>query len=251
MNPLFDAHLHLDPGKASPIDDLLEELRSNGIAGANLILNSPEEKECFRRDRAKLEKSGVRFVYSLTYDRESFDFMRRAGIPFWMKVHPRLENLTAGDIPRLAEIVAKEDPAGIIVDCWPDDLSPENDCGAKIGTALAAGFPQKPVVLAHAGGIFFRETLFLSRKPRNIFYDTALTANYFFGSAMRQDFVYALRFFGGRIMFGSDRPDFPVKEALRVMEEILRCAEADDELRRRYSGANARRIYLGETEAAR
>ena len=82
----------------------------------------------------------------------------------------------------------------------------------------------------------------------NIFYDTALTANYFFESAMQQDFSYALRFFGNRMKFGSDYPDFTVKAAIQRMKQIVDFASGNDDLYHRYSSINAQKVFCQKRE---
>ena len=250
MNTLFDAHIHFNLSKDSPASDLLQQLKDNEVGGCNLILNTPQEKEYFFKHWTEFEKSDINFIYSLTFDPDSFSFMRKHGLRFWMKIHPRIENISSKQVNDISKIISDEKPCGVVVDCWPDDLSPENDCGARIGAALAEKFPYLNIVLAHSGGIFMRETMFLTRKLNNIFYDTALTANYFFESAMQQDFSYALRFFGNRMMFGSDYPDFTVKAAIQRMKQIVDFASGNDDLYHRYSSINAQKVFCQEKEGA-
>ncbi len=92
---------------------------------------------------------------------------------------------------------------------------------------LAIKHPKARLVLAHMGGIAFREMLVfaLFKKypwwPNNVYFDISYTAAAFANSPMRDELVYVIREVGvDRVMFGSDYPLHQPGEALDALESM-------------------------------
>jgi len=72
-----------------------------------------------------------------------------------------------------------------------------------------------PIVIVHAGGYRVIEAMLLAADKRNVWLDTSFSLPYYQHSSIEQDFAYVVKKMDcRRVVFGSDHPYLPFKEAL-------------------------------------
>lgn len=72
-----------------------------------------------------------------------------------------------------------------------------------------------PIVIVHAGGYRLIEAMLLASDKNNVWLDTSFSLPYYKNSSIETDFAYVLKRMNcQRIVFGSDHPYLPFKDAL-------------------------------------
>jgi hypothetical protein len=85
----------------------------------------------------------------------------------------------------------------------------------RLACFIADHIFETPVVIVHAGGYRVIEAMLLAADKRNVWLDTSFSLPYYQGSSIEQDFAYVIKKMDcRRIVFGSDHPYIPFKEAL-------------------------------------
>ncbi len=252
MDSLFDAHVHFNRKAKDPIRDFEAHFSRNNLTHAVLILNTKEEIALFEENHQELRDfAGDRIVAAGIFDTggpvcgSQYARWRDWGFRTCIKLHPRISNLTKGDFGPLAEKLAETEESPIIIDCFGYGHHLENHIGVELGIFLAERFPERTVVLAHAGGHRALECMLYTRTLKNIGYDLALSCNYLSGTSVWADLAHLVKFNPAKVMFGSDYPDFSQEAALEGSRRL--CAEAglDEEKQNLFFFENARKVYCG------
>lgn len=250
MSKIFDAHVHLNLSSENPVEELIARLEAAGICQAVLILNQQKEIDALRTDYLRLkEHFGNRICLAIFADpkteapfREA-DYWRTCGFQVFTKLHPRITGITVHDFPQICQMLQQDPSPVIIIDCLGYGHHIEHHIGIELGILLAQTFPQKKIVLAHAGGERMLQCLLYTRTLPNIFYDISCSCNYFFQTSVHADMVQLLRFNVPRVMYGSDYPDFLPENAIKHTNILCEEAGLNEAAISAVFSKNAERIY--------
>ncbi|MCL2151848.1 MAG: amidohydrolase family protein [Oscillospiraceae bacterium] len=237
MYKLIDAHMHFDLSASNPATDLVNQLMAADATGCVLILNSTEEVNVYKQNKALLDNYII--CTSLLLDLQANG---KREVPF-TKLHPRLSGLTRDNYPQIMRIIQDCEARVITIDCFVYGHSLENDIGIELGIYLAQNLPDRYVVLAHAGGVRLLECLMQTKTLQNIYYDLSLTINYLWHSSIRQDMILLLMHHSNRVMFGSDYPSFSINEAKHCMSQLCEKAKLCNADGKNLFYENALKVY--------
>lgn len=232
----FDCHMHIPVRESAPVEKLLCEVDRSGMSGFVLILNTEVEKRIFIRNYSKFEPYNFRVAktlnLNLTEHTAEDDAVDELDLQYYVKLHPRLNNITRGDFAMVHKLLAKERCTTVIVDDWKFGPRLDNHIGTELALYLAHMFPEKQFVIAHSGGYKLIETMLLTRPVKNIFYDLSLTQTYFTGCSLDLDVDYFMKWTVERVVFGSDYPDFTVLESWEAFQRHASAAGVGNCLRK-------------------
>lgn len=239
---VIDSHIHLKNKEnlTEELPDLIEKQHSACIDHAVLIFNPPEMCLWERsKDLISEYQESLSIACAIDFrDEDSIDKLtmdvEEYGVKS-LKIHPRLQGIQKEEYPQLVLLArrAKELGIPIIVDgfYWGKNIHAYD--GIKCTAYIAERIEPHPIVLAHMGGHRLLEAMLLAKEQRNIFLEVSLTFNYFKGSSLVQDVVYAIKKIGpDRCLYGSDYPDFEMDYSLSEFEKLLYLnsfSEADKE----------------------
>lgn len=157
-----------------------------------------------------------------------------------LKLHPRHQQLSVDD-PAVAPIVAKAAELGV----------PVYVCGSQWKHAplqgqlpmnvdtLAKRVPDAKIVLCHSGGFRFMEGFTVAVANDNVFLETSIALPYFRGTPFEDQYMFTLKKIGAhRVIFGSDHPESPTKDAYEQAAEIFQDHGFSDEERALIFGQN-------------
>lgn len=249
-----DAHLHIPKTSANAVSVLLKDMDKASIEKAVLIVNTEPEMISVRNDLRVFLENRNRFhlVAGLNMKKPEplsiYSFFREVGIHPDVKLHPKMFGYTMADLPRITEALSGIECRNIVIDslCFGEQLA--NHIGIEMAIDLAREFPEKKVVIAHSGFIKLLECQMFTRDLANIFYDLSFTASYINHTSVRLDMVNFIRHTSGRVMFGSDYPDFSFDRAVESFMDL--CAEAglSEEALADVFFRNAIKIYWGQEQ---
>ena len=216
---IIDAHIHLNPSDASPVSSLLHQMDSNSIEKAMLILNVQEEYEAFNKDVASYSLNKDRFwvatglnIHEQSSIRQTERFIKD-GVASCIKIHPHLFCLSKDDIPAVIEAISNYETP-VIIDALYYGQEIEYHNGVEYSVSIGRAFPDRNVVVAHAGSLDFLKCMMATRYMKNVFYDYSFIQSFFNRTSLRLDMVDFLRRTTNKIMWGSDAPSFPIDKAL-------------------------------------
>ena len=245
---VFDAHVHFDLRSDDPIRDFESHYSNNCITSCVLILNSETEISLFEDNYERLQDSvGERMIVAGIFDTHTsipcprYEKWREWGFRTCLKIHPRKSNLTKKDSLSLADKLEGCTENTVIIDCFEYGHRLENHIGIELGIHLAEHFPEKRIILAHAGGHRALECMLYTRTLKNIYYDLALSCNYLYGTSAWIDLVHLVRYNPNKAMFGSDYPDFSQNAAMEKCLELCEKAELSER--------NIESVFFGNAEA--
>lgn len=245
---IIDAHIHLKPSEETPVAGLLHQMDTYGVEKAMLILNVQEEYEAFNRDIVSYKTNKERFwvaaglnIHDMVSQKQ-VDWLVNEGIASSIKIHPHLFSLTKKDIPAVIDILSHYDTS-VIVDSLYYGQEIEYHNGVEYGVAIGRAFPNRNVVIAHAGSLDFLKCMMATRYMKNVFYDYSFIQSFFNRTSIRFDMVDFLRRTSNKIIWGSDYPSFDIKKALEDFLSIAEEAGISDAQRQDVLYNNAVRIY--------
>ncbi len=141
-----------------------------------------------------------------------------------IKIHQNTQDFDLED-PGVADVIAAATDAGLPVLLEGTMVMDPNTVGKVL--MLAISHPESRLVMAHMGGIDFRQmkTFAMLEEypwwPRNIWYDISWTVSAVADSPLREEFVWMVRQLGvDRVMFGSDFPMATPESALSALETL-------------------------------
>ena len=216
---IIDAHIHLKPSDDAPVSELLHQMDTFDIEKAMLILNVQEEYDAFIKDIASYNENKDRFWVAVglnIHDQPSVQHVEhyiKEGIASCIKIHPHLFSLTKDEIPSVLEVLSLYDTP-VIVDALYYGQEIEYHNGLDYSVAIGRAFPDKNVVVAHAGSLDFLKCMMSTRYMKNVFYDYSFIQSFFNHTSLRLDMVDFLRRTTNKIIWGSDAPSFAIDKAL-------------------------------------
>jgi hypothetical protein len=206
-----------------PLKDFIREV--SPLNGFILILNTIEEKILFEKKllysfSEKFPLSAIAFSYEFI-DNDFINSLTSNNIKYGIKIHPRLSKVTIKDFKKLAKKLEKIFFRFLIIDCFYYGSKLEYHINLELSIFLAKHFKDKKVLLAHGGGHKVLEYMLYTRELQNIYYDFSLTSNYLKNTSVRQDIKNFIKYNHKKVFFGSDYPDFTVKQSIETYKELI------------------------------
>jgi len=247
---VFDAHMHLNMKSENIVEDFVHQVKINSLSGFNLILNSEEEKEYFFNNSGNFSKIGVPFAVTQGLNFRSVDEdMFSAESVKSVKLHPRLHNITKNDFIQIKDKLSSYYVDVIVVDAFFNGHHFENHIGIELAVFLAEEFPEAKIIIAHMGGHKALECVLLTKTLYNIYHDISFSMNFFEDTSVALDILFLCKKYNKRIMFGSDYPDYSVREALSCMNRYLDQGDFDETERANLLYKNAMSIYTKQEDS--
>ncbi|GIP19108.1 hypothetical protein J40TS1_47500 [Paenibacillus montaniterrae] len=224
MNKLniFDSHLHFNMNTADPYKDLVTQITSSQMKGCLLILNYENERNYFMNNIQLLQALDIQLEVALMLDFQNIDYeiikqCYLKNIEFSIKIHPRLSNITLGDFNKILLALQKINYKHIIVDGFYYGPNLRSHINIELLIFLSKYLPSKRILFAHSGGHKILETMLYTRNLDNIYYDLSFTQNYFKNTSISLDIINFIKFNYGKILFGSDYPEFSIEDSKKQL----------------------------------
>lgn len=227
---IIDAHMHINFKLDKPVSDLIETLDNNNIQKCSLIINKLEELDGIKREIELLcaNKNRIHLVAGININSDKplciYDYLKAHDFKTDLKLHPSMYNYTKKDFDNIYNCISKLNFKNIVIDSLFFSEILENHIGIELAIFLAKKFPEKTIILAHAGSIHLLECQMYTRKVLNIKYDISFTSSYLNKTSVRFDMINFIAHTSDRIMFGSDYPYFEMDRAMNSVKEL--CDEA-------------------------
>lgn len=228
---IYDAHMHIDLRSEDKLYKYLEN-----ISGGNIIANSQEELNAVlsHQDIFDMGKKLNFIVYWHDgFEEQSQRWKKELGIKkIGIKLHPRIQNYMTEDIEKIIVRLEKVDFDNIIIDAFDVGSRIENFISLQLILELAKAYPDKKIIVAHAGGYRCLEYLLVLKDFKNLFYDISFTINYLKSSSVVMDIQHLLYVRRNKILFGTDFPEYGLDETLNNFNNIVQKMEDKEEIKK-------------------
>jgi len=221
---IFDSHIHLPMKSEKILFDLEDQTQS--LFGYQLILNSKEELLFFMNNVSFFtdRHSEKIVVLSLLLDENIISpqvirFLQERNFIFSFKLHPRLLKITKHDFGKYIALLHKYSSKIIIVDGFYYGANHEYHINIELAIALAKSFPERTIIIAHAGGHKALECSLYTRSLPNVYFDISFSLVYLKNTSVKLDLLNLIRYNVPRILFGSDYPDFSVADSYTTFND--------------------------------
>jgi predicted TIM-barrel fold metal-dependent hydrolase len=148
-----------------------------------------------------------------------------------LKLHPRLQNfqVDSESVVRLVNF-AGELGVPVLIDAFPDGTHLMQGFNPMRYASLAQKTKNTRTIWAHMGGHHVLDFMMLAKRLPNVFMDTSYSLLYYRDSAVTKNIVYAMKSMKyEKIFYGSDYPDRPLNESLKLSIQELRNQGLNDE----------------------
>ena len=229
---VIDTHLHLDDRIAGPAINAANQLNTQlddyGISrGVVLHLQwqrwTVEEVAEAVRSCDRL----VAFVNINPCEEDAHDQLtncvRNLGY-IGLKLHPREQNYSVLD-ERTQNLVLHAGELGVpvIIDTFPDGRFILQGFYPRDFALLAQSCPETRIVMAHMGGHYVLDFLMLAKAVPNICFDISFSLLYYKSDAVIENMICGLKSLKyDRAFYGSDYPQWPLKEALTKTVDVFK-----------------------------
>lgn len=233
---IFDCHFHIENGT----DDYNIE-----VAGRNIIFNSFDSYYKFKNHVTDADSVTLIFDYRNHF--EDIMELLETGKVNALKIHNRIQKISAADYPVLLEQLDEAKPTvPIIVDAFyfGDDLEFQPNLGNII--AIAKRLPDVPVIVAHCGGIEILKYFYHMKSLQNIYFDLSFSLAYLRHSSVYIDYKNLVKHGNpARILFGTDYPYVSPAEQLNAFMEITRDTNIPAATVEKMLFTNAQQLFKG------
>jgi len=237
----IDTHLHLDPNSQDSLGEQIKKIHGDlsALGGEHGIVIHLDWQKFGKKEIANEVKKfeNLSAYVNITpgsrgTTRELYYSVHSLGYQ-GLKLHPRFNNINL-ESKDTALLCQEAGNLGIpvLICAFIDGKNLKHGILPQHFAALAEKCYGTNFIWAHMGGYKVLDFLFLGKPLPNVFMDFSFTLQYFQGSSVIQDVVYAMRNMKfERIFYGSDYPDRPMGEALKIAIDTLRSnAISDNEL---------------------
>lgn len=250
---LCDAHVHFDVRKQDAGKDLVKYLEENKLKKMVIIVNNRAQMDILHTHAKELSPylNRIEFVFAINKNDEfwieGLNYCKENHKYFNLKVHPRLFSISQNEIEWYVNFIGQVNPHLTVVDdfLYGDDV--QEDIGLKLICEIAKKYPEKPVIMAHAGGADLLRHVMKTKIYKNVYYDISLTGNYFSESSIEQDIAWLLKFMANRVLLGSDYPDFSINDALTAINKQAKKVRLTKEKLIQISYRNIEDLYGGDS----
>ena len=227
----IDTHLHLDSNSLLKVNEQVHKIECdlNSLGGQHGILLHLDWQKFDKKEIAyevqKYENlsayvnvvPGSRgFLQELGYSVNSLGFKG-------LKLHPRYNDFRLDSKDTLA-ICLEAGNLGIpvLIDAFVDGEFFKRKINIRDFSGLAEKCPNTNFIWAHMGGHKVLDFMFHGKHFANVFMDFSFTIQYFQGSSVIADVIYAIRNMKfDKLFYGSDFPDRSIGDALGIVSEIF------------------------------
>ncbi len=232
---IIDAHVNIThDGKwfntdhDASLERLMDEMDMAGVDGCLLI--SMPFATTNRYVASVIEKYSDRFKGLGYLDFEKNDMIKQIDELISMgfsgiKIHPRMQGVNCNDnkLEYLFDYI-DEKLLAVMIDGYYQtnnnkillpDLEPFKY------DLLAKRFPNISFIISHLGGHRTFDLFFVARSNKNLFIDNSHALMYFYGTSLINDFVWVMDKLDEKIFFGSDFPEYGLKEYLDHFNTIV------------------------------
>lgn len=236
---IIDAHVNVTPGGdwfGTSHDASLERLRGEmaeaGI-GKCLLISMPGASDN-RHVASLVEKhpESFRALGHLDFTRgglvgqaDELYAMGMSGI----KIHPRMQGVVCTDeawAPLFCHL--NEMQAVVMIDGYYQTANPLvmlSDLTPFQYDRLAKTYPDIRFIISHMGAHRAFDLYFVAKSNRNVYIDNSHVLKYFSGTSLMDDYLWIMDKLDEKIIYGSDFPEYGMKEYRSAFEEL--CAGRD------------------------
>jgi predicted TIM-barrel fold metal-dependent hydrolase len=237
----IDTHLHLDPNSQDLLGEQIKKIHGDlsALGGEHGILIHLDWQKFGKKEIANEVKKFDNLSAFVNITPGSKGSIRELNYAVnslgykGLKLHPRFNNfkLESKDTTLLCR-EAGNLGIPVLICSFVDGKNLKHEILPQHFATLAEKCSGTNFIWAHMGGYKVLDFLFLGKPLPNVFMDFSFTLQYFQGSSVTKDVVYAMRNMKfERIFYGSDYPDRPMGAALNIAIDTLRShALSDDEL---------------------
>lgn len=231
---IFDAHAHVYPGSggfwktASTAEDLVAAMDRAGVGRAAVIAIAPHLPARAVCDAAAAYPGRLVPIGSVDPLADgalaAIEEQVRAGGVRGIKLHPRLQRVGIGDLPRLQPIAARCGELGVplIVCTFLGGTDLFRGRSLELCHELACAAPATAIIMAHAGGHRPLDALMILKACPNISVDLSFSPLYFAGSSVTQDLEYLVKKADPRrVLFGSDFPEVSIEASVAWIQDVV------------------------------
>jgi predicted TIM-barrel fold metal-dependent hydrolase len=164
-----------------------------------------------------------------------------------LKLHPRLNRYDPLD-PRCLAILREAATWARPPAIWIDTLFYYRGAAMRKPVveaihSIVSELPALTFALLHAGGSWALQVAEAVRDCPNAFLDLSFTLKRYYGSSLWTDLRYLVKTFDRRLLFGSDFPEAPISEAVRLFGDLT--VGIDPEKIANVAGRNLERLLFG------
>ena len=249
MNKIFDAHMHLNIQSENIIADFTKQVEFNGLIGANIILNSADEKRIFIEKHEEIIKSLESFVISVCFDWRTktddvlIETLKSKKYKMAIKLHPRLQNITLKDFEDIGKNINGTDIDVLVIDTFINGHLLQNHIGVELAIFLASEFPKKKIIVAHMGGHRALECVMLTKTLDNVYHDISYSINFFEDTSIAKDIRFICKKYNKRVLFGSDYPYYSVSDSLSCIKRCFDKVDLSESEKNNILYANAINVF--------
>lgn len=266
---MFDFNIHLVPehvpleeklevdrslaGKAlvKAVENRLEKLK-DCTTGCNLMLfnTSLQTEDTYRTIQQAIEVYGkpTLLTWLLDFRAEHIEsILNRAweyGIRSFM-FHAYLQNICYQDYPQIIRACQwiSEKRGLICIDTSYGSLRMYDYDNLKLVAHVSQHIQKSPIVMIHGGGKRILEAMLLAEHAQNLILDTSFSLDYYLGSSLEKDFVFALKKLGSkRFIYGSDHPYIDFKISRKNIHQFLSSHAISEEEQNQLTHQNAHNL---------
>lgn len=213
-----DVQKTIDLDKSMDAEEMVRRINGidDGIDGGNMMLFNEAAFESagdFENFFSSLQPNGLA-SYTLLFDFRrkdvvSFVEMINATLLHAVKLHPYQQQIREDEYAGILKTLQKVDIQKLIlIDTSYGSLDLFTFHPLKLAAYLAKHLPHK-IVLLHSGGAKIIDAMLIAEANANIYLDTSLSLEYYIGSSVGEDMMFAYKKVGAeRVLYGTDRPFF-------------------------------------------
>jgi predicted TIM-barrel fold metal-dependent hydrolase len=227
----IDTHLHLDSTSQLKVNEQVQKIERDLIAlggehGILLHLDWQKfDKKQLANEVQKYENLSayVNVVPGSSGDLQELRYSVNSLGFKGLKLHPRYNDFRLDSKSTIA-ICLEAGNLGIpvLIDAFVDGEFLKRKINIRDFSDLAEKCPNTNFIWAHMGGYKVLDFLFIGKHLPNVFMDFSFTLQYFQGSSVIADVIYAIRNLRfERLFYGSDFPDRSIGESLRIVNETF------------------------------
>jgi uncharacterized protein len=253
---IVDCHTHIfEAGRGGPLqlpcsaDALVRQMDEAGV-DVSVVLPLPgNARNGFVQEQCARFPGRLAGLYNPEFDfpRETIGKMEAFFAeysPPGLKIHPRLQNVRVTDAVVIDVLNwANQRSLPVLFDVFPYGQTLD-DAGLHPMAyhAIAQRIPSLRMILAHAGGYRLLEAFMVAKSNPNIYLDLSFTPVYFKGSSLLGDCGFVCqRLPPGRVLYGSDFPQFRLAECLECAREFS--ADLDSSVKTQFFGDSAAALF--------
>ncbi len=126
-----------------------------------------------------------------------------------VKFHPYAQQIENEEMSRILAVCEEAESLGLVIQVCTSfgTAKMHRHDGLGLACRISEVVSRVPLVLLHSGGLRCMEAFLLAEDKPNVILETSFSLNYWSGSRLMEDFMFAFKRLGpDRVMYGSDFP---------------------------------------------